>query len=213
MHRRIDLERMVTLARRIAELVCHRHPRPIIPGELHTTVTAMGHLARLLAAHAQRAAVANDTVAAQHVPHERDEMGRLLVSLYRQLFAGGRQPGTDRAKDLMLIGRYYEGFADQAVSLARHRADDVFAPALTSTVDQRRTLSGDPCSTNRGMAVSSAARSVASMSRRQPSREGRDIPRAEGLRARRHGELARPAARHHPQRPRRPNETGLEQQR
>jgi phosphate transport system protein len=50
-----------------------------------------------------------------------DEMDRLQESLYTQLLTGQR-PDPRTAMDTALLGRYYERYADHAVSVARRVA-------------------------------------------------------------------------------------------
>ncbi|WP_112268244.1 phosphate signaling complex protein PhoU [Lentzea terrae] len=116
-----DLKRMATLARHIAELVTRRHPRPVVPSEVRQTVVAMGAVAVRLAGAAQDAVTTENVDAATALERADDVMDDLLTSLYRTLVVDHRWD-VETAMDLTLLGRYYERFADHAVSVAKRVA-------------------------------------------------------------------------------------------
>jgi len=116
-----DLKRMATLARHIAELVMRRHPRPVVPSAVRQTVVAMGAVAARLAGAAQEAVTTENADAATALEHADDVMDDLLTSLYRTLLADHRWD-VETAMNLTLLGRYYERFADHAVSVAKRVA-------------------------------------------------------------------------------------------
>jgi phosphate transport system protein len=113
-----DLDRMGALARHVAELVEARYPAPVVPEALRPTVTTMGEVARQMAAQAREAMATEDAAAADRLDREDDEMDRLQQLLRQQLLGGEPPVGLGTAMDLALLGRYYERFADHAVSLA-----------------------------------------------------------------------------------------------
>jgi len=113
-----DLDRMGALARHVAEIVEQRHPRPVVPEPLRPTIAAMGEVARRMAARARDAMASTDAQAARELDHDDDEMDHLEPTLREQLLTGEPRVDLEAAMDLALIGRYYERFADHAVSLA-----------------------------------------------------------------------------------------------
>lgn len=114
-----DLERMGAMARNVADLVVRRHPRAPLPRALRPTVAAIGETAQRLVAKA-RAAMANpDPDAAADLDRDDDEMDRLVDTLYRELLRSETNLDVETVLELTLIGRYYERYADRAVSLAR----------------------------------------------------------------------------------------------
>ncbi len=114
-----DLERMGDLARHVAELARLRYPRSPVPPELRATVLEMGHVAQRIVAKAGSAIARRDARAALELDRDDDEMDLLHRTLYERLLDGSWTHGVEMAVDLALAGRYYERFADHAVSVAR----------------------------------------------------------------------------------------------
>lgn len=117
-----DLERMGHLARHIAELTRRRYPHSPVPPELRATILQMGHTAQRVAAEAARAIASVDVRTAAGLEHEDDQMDELHRNLYEQLLDPSWCHGVQTAVDLSLAGRYYERFADHAVSIGRRVA-------------------------------------------------------------------------------------------
>lgn len=117
-----DLQRMATLARHVAALVLRRHPEAVVPVELRLVIERMGEVAGRLVGKARAVLVSRDTDAALALEHDDDEMDRLQEDLYTQLASGQWHGRSRTAVDLALLGRYYERFADHAVSVARRIA-------------------------------------------------------------------------------------------
>ncbi|EHR51871.1 phosphate transport system regulatory protein PhoU [Saccharomonospora marina XMU15] len=114
-----DLARMGTMARHVAELVPRMAPRPALPAAVRPTVAAMGETAQRLMAKVRAAMASHDTEAAYELDRDDDEMDRLVSSLYRDLLCADHDLDVEAVLELTLLGRYYERFADHAVSLAR----------------------------------------------------------------------------------------------
>jgi len=114
-----DLERMGDLARHIAKVARLRYPESAVPAELHPTITEMGRLGVELATKTGQIIDGLDVEAARSLDEEDDAVD----VLHRQLFSALLQDDTDypveTAIDVTLIGRYYERYADHAVSVAR----------------------------------------------------------------------------------------------
>ena len=115
-----DLERMGDLARHVAKVARLRYPASAVPAELRSTILQMGHVAERIVEKAGSVIAARDLEAAQQIERDDDAMD----DLHRELFARGTDPswrhGTEAAIDITLLGRYYERFADHAVSVG-HR--------------------------------------------------------------------------------------------
>ncbi len=114
-----DLERMGDLARHVARAARRRFPDPAVPAPLRATVVEMGQVAELLVAKAGAVIASHDVEQALQVEKDDDEMDRLHRELFNMLLDDTWTHGTEAAVDLTLIGRYYERFADHAVSVAR----------------------------------------------------------------------------------------------
>ena len=115
-----DLERMGDLARHVAKVARLRYPASAVPAELRSTILQMGHVAERIVEKAGSVIAARDLEAAQQIERDDDAMD----DLHRELFARVTDPswrhGTEAAIDITLLGRYYERFADHAVSVG-HR--------------------------------------------------------------------------------------------
>ena len=114
-----DLERMGDLAKHIGKVARLRYPESAVPAELHASIREMGRLGVELATKTGQIIDGLDVEAARNLDEEDDAVDRL----HRQLFAELLQEDTgypvETAIDVTLIGRYYERFADHAVSVAR----------------------------------------------------------------------------------------------
>ena len=114
-----DLERMGDLARHVAKVARRRYPDSAVPPELRATVLQMGQVAERIVAKAGSVIAGNDVAAAVQLEQDDDEMDRLHRELFNMLLDDTWTHGTEAAVDLTLVGRYYERFADHAVSIAR----------------------------------------------------------------------------------------------
>jgi phosphate transport system protein len=117
-----DLQRMAALARHVAEFVVLRHPKPVVPDQLLPMIERMGQVAQRLVGKTRVVLQSRDAEAAPELERDDDEMDRLQEALYAQLLGDKPRPATRVAMDLGLIGRYYERFADHAVSVANYIA-------------------------------------------------------------------------------------------
>ena len=114
-----DLERMGDLARHVAKVARLRYPQSAIPAEARATVLQMGQVAERIVAKAGSVIASRDIALAVQLEQDDDEMDRLHRQLFQQLLSGNWTYGMEAAVDITLVGRYYERFADHAVSVAR----------------------------------------------------------------------------------------------
>ena len=114
-----DLERMGDMAHHIAKLARMRHPATAVPPELLLTVQEMGRVASKIVGKAVGLIESRDTEAAKLLEKDDDEMDILHRKLFAVLLDPNWSHGIETAIDMTLIGRYYERFADHAVSIAR----------------------------------------------------------------------------------------------
>jgi phosphate transport system protein len=114
-----DLERMGDMAHHIAKLARMRHPATAVPPELLLTVQEMGRVASKIVGKAIVLIESRDTEAARLLEKDDDEMDILHRKLFAALLDEKWSHGIETAIDMTLIGRYYERFADHAVSIAR----------------------------------------------------------------------------------------------
>ncbi len=114
-----DLERMGDMAHHVAKITRLRHPNAAVPSELLLTIEEMGKVAKVIADKAGEVISSRDIDKALEVERDDDEMDKLHRKLFTTLLDPNWKHGTETAIDITLIGRYYERFADHAVSVAR----------------------------------------------------------------------------------------------
>lgn len=114
-----DLERMGDLARHVAKLARMRFPRSAIPAELRGTVVEMGQVAERIVAKTGSVIATRDLRLAAELETDDDAMDQLHRTLFAVLLSEDWEHGVEAAIDVTLCGRYYERFADHAVSVAR----------------------------------------------------------------------------------------------
>lgn len=113
-----DLERMGDLALHVAKIARMRYPASAIPPELATTVTELGEVAVRCANKAADVIAGKDVSLAAELERDDD----IMDELHRRLFTillDGWEHGIESAIDITLLGRFYERFADHAVSVAK----------------------------------------------------------------------------------------------
>ena len=114
-----DLERMGDLAEHIAKVARMRFPDHAVPQEVRPVFVEAGHLAQRLVAKTATVIATRDIETAQELETDDDAMDRLHRGLFRELLSDDWPHGIESAIDITLLGRYYERFADHAVSVAR----------------------------------------------------------------------------------------------
>ena len=114
-----DLERMGDLAHHIAKVARLRHPELAIPESLILPFTEMGHVAEKLSIMVAAVITTRDTEMALQVEKDDDEMDDLHKKVISTIIKDETGLSLESAIDLTLLGRYYERYADHAVSVAR----------------------------------------------------------------------------------------------
>jgi len=114
-----DLERMGDLAHHIAKVARLRHPELAIPESLILPFTEMGHVAEKLSIMVAAVITTRDTEMALQVEKDDDEMDDLHKKVIATIIKDDSGLSLESAIDLTLLGRYYERYADHAVSVAR----------------------------------------------------------------------------------------------
>ena len=114
-----DLERMGDLAHHVAKQARMRYPNSAVPAELVPTIAAMGLVADKIIDKLSSVMEHRDTVRALEIETDDDEMDKLHRELISVLLSKDWNHGVETAIDMTLLGRYYERFADHAVSIAR----------------------------------------------------------------------------------------------
>ena len=114
-----DLERMGDLAVHVAKLARMRFPEHAVPQELRPIFLEAGHVAESLITKTATVIAKLDVEAAAALEAEDDLMDQLHRQLFNELLSKDWPHGMEAAIDITLLGRYYERFADHAVSVAR----------------------------------------------------------------------------------------------
>jgi phosphate transport system protein len=114
-----DLERMGDLARHVAKLARMRYPESAIPAELRATILQMGQVAERIVAKTGSVIASRDLTVAGELETDDDVMDALHRDLFTVLLDDEWKHGIETSVDVTLCGRYYERFADHAVSVAQ----------------------------------------------------------------------------------------------
>src|SRR5664280_1348475 len=114
-----DLERMGDLAVHVAKVARRRYPQSAIPAELRATMLEMGQVAQRIVTKAGSVIASRDLDMAAELEKDDDVMDSLHRQVFAELLDGEWQHGMECAIDVTLVGRYFERFADHAVSVTR----------------------------------------------------------------------------------------------
>jgi phosphate transport system protein len=114
-----DLERMGDNAVHVAKIARRRYPSSAVPPQLRATVLKMGHVAEEIVAKAAEVIARRDITMAAELERDDDVMDELHKKLFTAILDDKWEGGIEAAIDITLAGRYYERFADHAVSVAR----------------------------------------------------------------------------------------------
>jgi phosphate transport system protein len=113
------LERMGDLAEHIARSARRRYPDLAVPEELHENIREMGDLAVRLVYETGEIITSVDVAHALRLEVEDDRMDELHRQMFMKILSPDWSHGVEAAIDVTLISRFYERFADHAVSVAR----------------------------------------------------------------------------------------------
>jgi phosphate transport system protein len=114
-----DLERMGDMAHHVAKLARMRYPNCAVPESLREIISNMDRVANGIVKKTVSAINTRNTTLALQLEVDDDEMDKLHRQLFKTLMDSNWEHGTELAIDMTLLGRYYERFADHAVSVGR----------------------------------------------------------------------------------------------
>jgi phosphate transport system protein len=117
-HAAESLERMGDLALHVAKAARRRHPKPVLPDSVRPYFAEMGRVACNLAGRAEQVIRTQDVELARGLDEADDEMDDMHQHLFTVLMDRNWPYGVAAAVDVTLLGRFYERFADHAVSVA-----------------------------------------------------------------------------------------------
>jgi phosphate transport system protein len=113
------LERMGDLAAHIAEAARRTHPHPVTPQPLAPIFAELGELDATMAETLGTLIVDGDSAAFAALVAEDERVDALHKRLMAETTGEGWEFGVPSAVNVALLARFYERFADQAVSVAR----------------------------------------------------------------------------------------------
>jgi phosphate transport system protein len=114
-----DFERMGDFAHHIARLARMYVPNAVLPKELESTVAQMGDIANRLIEKLIKVIETRDEDLALQIEVDDDEMDKLQKKIMTTMLDDSWTYGVEVAVNMTLLTRYYERFADHAVSISR----------------------------------------------------------------------------------------------
>ncbi|PRX44498.1 phosphate transport system protein [Prauserella shujinwangii] len=118
-HAAESLERMGDLALHVAKAARRRHPDPVLPEQVRPYFAEMGEAAVRLARQAEEVIKTKDVDAARSIETDDDRVDELHRHLFTVIMDREWPHGVAAAVDVTLLGRFFERYADHAVSVAR----------------------------------------------------------------------------------------------
>jgi phosphate transport system protein len=128
-HAAEKLERMGDLSRHVAEQVGRHHPEPAIPPDTRDRFVDMGRLAVVAAREVGQLLAEPGQPRYRELNDADDLMDLVEQNLLDSVTSNSWEHGVRAGVDVALLARFYERFADQAVSIAR-RLDYAITGAL-----------------------------------------------------------------------------------
>lgn len=117
-HIAADADRMGGLAAHVARMARRDAPDPVLPPEVRGHFAEMGRIAVHLAEAARDVALADDPLQAMAIHEDDERMNQLHRELFTLVMDSQWHHGAAAAIDVVLLGRFYERFADHAVAIA-----------------------------------------------------------------------------------------------
>lgn len=114
-----SLERMGDLARHVAKQARMRYPRPVVPQELRGTFAEMGGIAEAIVSKTGAVIATKDVSLATDIARHDEQMDHLHRELFTIVLSPSWKHGVEAAIDVTLLSRFYERYADHAVSVTR----------------------------------------------------------------------------------------------
>ena len=113
------LDRMGDLAIHLAEIVVVREPDRVVPESMQDVVRRMGELDAALCTKVGWALYSDDEKLAADCDRDDDEVDRLYREVLQRLGDPDWDEGIRAGVDVAVAARFFERFADQAVTVAR----------------------------------------------------------------------------------------------
>ena len=114
-----SLERMGDLAEHVAKQARMRFPKVAVPQELRATFAEMGSLAEVIVAKTGSVIATKDVGLCADIAVHDERMDRPHRELFTIVLSQTWKHGVEEAIDVTLLSRYYERYADHAVSVSK----------------------------------------------------------------------------------------------
>jgi len=114
-----DVDRMGALALHVAKTVRRRHPSHAIPDDVNGYFAEMGRVAVNIGHNAKEVVLSGNPDQAAQLAEDDDAMDELHRHLFSILLDRQWPHPVATAVDVTLLSRYYERFADHAVTVGR----------------------------------------------------------------------------------------------
>ena len=114
-----SLERMGDLAEHVAKQARMRYPNAAVPQDLRETFAIMGGVAEAIVSKSGAVIATKDVSLASEIASHDAEMDFLHRELFTIVLSPSWAHGVEAAIDVTLLSRYYERYADHAVSVTR----------------------------------------------------------------------------------------------
>jgi phosphate transport system protein len=112
-----SLERMGDLAVHVAKTTRLRYPDSVVPVELRGVVSVMGAIAQRIVHQTGAAMSSHSLEQAQRAVETDVQMDRLHREMFNIMLSPTWTHGVEAAVDMTLVSRFYERFADHAVTV------------------------------------------------------------------------------------------------
>ena len=114
-----SLERMGDLAEHVAKQARMRYPNAAVPQDLRETFAIMGGVAEAIVSKSGAVIATKDVSLASEIASHDAEMDFRHRELFTIVLSPSWAHGVEAAIDVTLLSRYYERYADHAVSVTR----------------------------------------------------------------------------------------------
>jgi phosphate transport system protein len=132
-----SLERMGDLAAHVAKQARLRYPNQAVPLELRATFARLGSLCQEIVAKTGAVIETKDVSLATDIRRDDDEIDRMHRELFTVVLSPSWSHGVEAAIDVTLLSRYYERYADHAVTISRRVVHIVTGEPYGSIVEDQ----------------------------------------------------------------------------
>lgn len=132
-----SLERMGDLAAHVAKQARLRYPNQAVPLELRATFARLGSLCQEIVAKTGAVIETKDVSLATDIRRDDDEIDRMHRELFTVVLSPTWSHGVEAAIDVTLLSRYYERYADHAVTISRRVVHIVTGEPYGSIVEDQ----------------------------------------------------------------------------